>query len=162
MESQKNVLSILVNNKLDVLARISGTFSGRNINIESISANITMDPERTRIIITAMGDNAAMEKIVKQIAKLVDVIEARNLAGIMAVTREMVLVRLDWSKRENRREIEMLAERKGWKILSADERNCILEITGENGLLMEEVMGLHRFGLEDFTRTGVVAIEKGV
>jgi acetolactate synthase-1/3 small subunit len=121
-----------------------------------------MDPERTRIVITATGDNETMGKIVKQIAKLVDVIEARNLAGIMAVRREMVLVRLDWSKGENRREIEMLAERKGWKILSADERNCILEITGENGLLMEEVMGLHRFGLEDFTRTGVVAIEKGL
>lgn len=160
MKAQKNVLSILVNNKLDVLARIAGTFSGRNVNIESISANTTMDPERTRIVITAMGDNATMEKIVKQIAKLVDVIEARNLTDLMAVRREMILVRIDWSHGNNRREIEALAQTKGWKILNADARRCIMEITGENGLLMEEIMGLRRFGLEDFTRTGVAAIEK--
>jgi len=160
MKAQKNVLSILVNNKLDVLARIAGTFSGRNVNIESISANTTMDPERTRIVITAMGDNATMEKIVKQIAKLVDVIEARNLTELMAVRREMILVRIDWSHGNNRREIEALAQTKGWKILNADERRCIMEITGENGLLMEEIMGLRQFGLEDFTRTGVAAIEK--
>ncbi|MHB8829232.1 MAG: acetolactate synthase small subunit [Syntrophales bacterium] len=161
MEAQKNVISVLVNNKPDVLARISGTLSGRGFNIESISANVTMDPARTKIIITTIGDNATLTRILKQIARLVDIIEVADLTGRRAVRRELFLVRLNWSKAGDRKKVEALAKKNGWKILSGDEAGCIIEITGENGVLLNEVMALKQFGMEDFTRTGVVAIEYG-
>ncbi|MHB8093008.1 MAG: acetolactate synthase small subunit [Syntrophales bacterium] len=162
MEVRENVISILVNNKPDVLARISGTLSGRGFNIESISANVTMDPARTRIIITTIGDNATLTRILKQIARLVDIIEVADLTGRKAVRRELFLVRLNWSKEGERKKIEALAKKKNWKIISADEHRCVLEITGENGVLLKEIMALKQFGMEDFTRTGVVAIEYGL
>ncbi|MBW6485661.1 MAG: acetolactate synthase small subunit [Syntrophobacterales bacterium] len=161
MEVRENVISILVNNKPDVLARISGTLSGRGFNIESISANVTMDPARTRIIITTIGDNATLTRILKQIARLVDIIEVADLTGRKAVRRELFLVRLNWSKEGERKKLEALAQEKNWKILSADEQRCVLEITGENGVLLKEIMALKQFGMEDFSRTGVVAIEDG-
>ncbi len=161
METQKNVISVLVNNKPDVLARISGTLSGRGFNIESISANVTMDPARTKIIITTIGDNATLTRILKQIARLVDIIEVADLTGRRAVRRELFLVRLNWAKAGDRKKVEALAKKNGWKILSGDEAGCIIEITGENGVLLNEVMALEQFGMEDFTRTGVVAIEYG-
>ncbi len=160
METPKNVISILVNNKPDVLARISGTLSGRGFNIESISANVTRDQAKTKIIITTLGDNATLARILKQIAKLVDIIEVEDLTGRKAVRREMFLVRLNWSKEGHKEKTAALVERKKWKIISADDDSCVLEITGENGLLFDEVMALEKLGLEDFTRTGVVAIEK--
>lgn len=161
-EVQKNVISILVNNKPDVLARISGTFSGRGFNIESISANVTRDPAKTKIIITTIGDNATLARILKQIARLVDIIEVVDLTGREAVRREMFLARVNWSKEGNRKKVEALVKKKNWHILSADDHTCIIEMTGENGALLEEVMTLEKLGLEDFTRTGVVAIENGL
>jgi len=161
MEVRENVISILVNNKPDVLARISGTLSGRGFNIESISANVTMDPTRTKIIITTIGDNATLTRILKQIARLVDIIEVADLTGRKAVRRELFMVRLNWSKEGERKKIEALVKENNWKILSADEHRCVLEITGENGVLLKEVMALKQLGMEDFTRTGVVAIEIG-
>jgi acetolactate synthase-1/3 small subunit len=160
METRKNVISILVNNKPDVLARISGTLSGRGFNIESISANVTRDDAKTKIIITTLGNNATLARILKQIAKLVDIIEVTDLTGLNAVRREMFLARLNWSKEGCKEKIAALVEKKKWKILSADDDSCVLEITGENGVLLEEVMALEELGLEDFTRTGVAAIER--
>jgi acetolactate synthase-1/3 small subunit len=162
MEAQKNVMSILVNNKPDVLARISGMFSGRNFNIESISANVARDPGRTKIIITTLGDSETQARILKQISKLVDIIAVDDLTQRQAVRREMLLVRVNWGTNGNRKKVEALAERKRWKTIYAGQDVCILEITGENGTLTEEMMLLEGLGMEDFTRTGVVAIENNV
>jgi acetolactate synthase-1/3 small subunit len=159
MKTQKNVISILVNNKPDVLARISGMFSGRNFNIESISANVTRDPARTKIIITTIGDNETQARILKQISRLVDIIAVEDLTERQAVRREMFLVRLNWAKEGRREEVEALVEKKKWRLLSAGAETCIVEITGENGVLLEEVMALETLGMEDFARTGVVALE---
>ncbi len=162
MEAQKNVISILVNNKPDVLARISGMFSGRNFNIESISANVTRDPGRTKIIITTLGDSETQARILKQISKLVDIIAVDDLTQRQAVRREMLLARVNWGTNGNRKKVEALAENKRWKTIYAGEDTCILEITGENGTLTEDMMLLEGLGMEDFTRTGVVAIENSV
>ena len=82
MTVRENTISILVNNKPDVLARIAGTFSGRGFNIESISANITRNPEITNIIITTIGDQETVIKLEKQLNKLVDVLEVRDLTDV--------------------------------------------------------------------------------
>ncbi|MEA1971440.1 MAG: acetolactate synthase small subunit, partial [Thermodesulfobacteriota bacterium] len=75
MDIKNHTISILVNNKPDVLARIAGIFSGRGYNIENISANVTMDPKTTKITIVTMGNTATVTQIQKQLKKLVDVIK---------------------------------------------------------------------------------------
>ncbi|MEI7590195.1 MAG: acetolactate synthase small subunit [Deltaproteobacteria bacterium] len=161
METKENVISILVNNKPDVLARISGTLSGRGFNIESISANVTKDPNKTKIIITTIGSRVTLTKILKQISKLVDIITVDDFTGRKAVRRELFLVRMKWSEEGSKSKIVALVEAKKWKILCADDDFCILEICGEGEELQKEMLALEPLGLEDFTRSGVVAIEKG-
>ena len=94
MSKREAALSIVVNNKPDVLARIAGTFSGRGFNIESISANVTRDPAITKIIITTIGSEDTITKIEKQINRLVDVLVARDISVDEAVQREMLLIRM--------------------------------------------------------------------
>ncbi|MGZ6276554.1 MAG: acetolactate synthase small subunit, partial [Syntrophales bacterium] len=97
MEVKENTISILVNNRPDVLARIAGTFSGRGFNIESISANITRNPEVTRIVITTLGNRETVIKLEKQLTKIIDVLEVKDLTRVNAACREMVLVRMKLS-----------------------------------------------------------------
>lgn len=160
MEIRENIIAILVNNKPDVLARISGTLSGRGFNIESISANVTKDPTKTKIIITTLSSKATLSKILKQIEKLVDITKVEDLTGRKSVRRELFLVRLNWEPEGRKEKIAALVEKKKWKLLCANDNYCVLEITGESDALLAEVMSLEELGLEDFTRTGVIALEK--
>jgi len=95
MDIKSHTLSIMVNNKPDVLARIAGIFSGRGYNIESISANITMNPEITKIIIVTMGNTATITQIQKQLKKLVDVIGVSRPRESKYAQREMALVKMN-------------------------------------------------------------------
>ncbi len=159
MEVKENAISILVNNKPDVLARIAGTFSGRGFNIESISANITRDPEITRIVITTLGDRETVIKLEKQLAKIIDVLEVRDLTRVASACREMTLVRVKLSE-ENRGKIMQTIDTLKWKIVSMDAEVCILEITGAKGTIDDALTILDGLGMEDFTRTGVIALER--
>src|SRR5512136_2373470 len=94
MEVKENTISILVNNKPDVLARIAGTFSGRGFNIESISANVTMNPDVTKIIITTLGNQDTAIKLEKQLNKIVDVLAVKDLTDMASAQREMILIRV--------------------------------------------------------------------
>jgi len=158
MEVKENVISILVNNKPDVLARIAGTFSGRGFNIESISANITMNPEITRIIITTLGDEETVIKLEKQLNKIVDVLEVKDLTSVASVQREMILVRMAMADLDKDRFMEMV-DTHGWKVVSHLPDYCILEVTGDKSAVEQALVLLKPMGMDDFTRTGTVAIE---
>src|SRR5574340_107010 len=94
MESRENTISILVNNKPDVMARIAGTFSGKGFNIETIAVNVTEDPKISKIILTTWGNQDTIVKIEKQLKKMVDVLQVDDLTGKEAVRREMMLGRI--------------------------------------------------------------------
>ena len=159
METKENVISILVNNSPDVLARIAGTFSGRGFNIESISANITMNPEITRIIITTLGDQETVIKLEKQLNKIIDVLEVKDLTGVTSVQREMILVRMNMADLDQDRFMEMIDTHK-WKVVSTATDYCTLEVTGSKEEVEQALSLLKPLGLDDFTRTGTVAIER--
>lgn len=161
MGERENIISIIVNNKPDVLARIAGTFSGRGFNIESISANVTRNPEITNIIITTRGDQDTVTKLEKQLHKLVDVLEVRDLTDISAIQREMVLARVTTTG-TNREKLNQNVDIHGWKIIRSDANFDILEITGERQEIEAALSILETLGMEDFVRTGVVALSPSV
>jgi acetolactate synthase-1/3 small subunit len=157
MVVKEHIISILVNNKPDVLARIAGTFSGRGFNIENISANVTTDPEVTKIIIVTKGDTATVTKIEKQMAKIVDVLKVSHLKGKDSVNREMVLIRMKLSD-ENRDKVVSAAEELSCRIVDVKPNYCVLEATERKEKIDKILTLLEPLGMEDLSRSGVVAI----
>ena len=157
MEVKENIISILVNNKPDVLARIAGTFSGRGFNIESISANVTMNPAVTKIIITTMADPDTMNKLEKLLNRLHDILQVEDLTSVEAARREMVLVRLKLTEATRAAVLENVS-RHNWKLLCERPAYAILEITGDRDEIESALDVLTHLGMDDFTRTGIVAL----
>jgi len=160
MSKREAAISIIVNNKPDVLARIAGTFSGRGFNIESISANITRDPAITKIIITTIGTQDTITKIEKQICRLVDVLNARDISVDEAFQREMLLIRMKPPTADGRNALYKAVITNGWKIIGQDDPLLFLEVTGEREDIDRALALLEPLGLEDFSRTGTVVIER--
>jgi len=159
MSKREAALSIVVNNKPDVLARIAGTFSGRGFNIESISANVTRDPAITKIIITTIGSEDTITKIEKQINRLVDVLVARDISVDDAVQREMLLIRMKPAAAD-RNDLYKAIITNGWKIIGQDDTYLFIEVTGEREDIDRALAVLEPLGMEDFSRTGTVVIER--
>lgn len=159
MEIKENTISILVNNKPDVLARIAGTFSGRGFNIESISANITRNPDITRIIITTLGNRETVIKLEKQLTKIIDVLEVKDLTRVDSACREMILVKMKLTE-ANQGKIMQTIDTLKWKVVSMDADICILEVTGNKEDIDDALALLEKMGMDDFTRTGVIALER--
>jgi len=157
MKVRENTISILVNNKPDVLARIAGTFSGRGFNIESISANVTMNPHVTKIIITTIGNKDTVIKLEKQLNKIVDVLDVKDLTDVASAQREMLLIRINLPDNDKNR-FKQIVDTNHWKIVSSGANWCILEITGERQEIDNALAILKTMGLDDFSRTGIVAL----
>lgn len=156
-EVKENTISILVNNKPDVLARIAGTFSGRGFNIESISANVTRNPAVTKIIITTLSNRETLTKLVKLLNRILDVLEVEDLTGLESARREMVLVRLKTNEHQNVKVLKAV-ERYGWKCLCTEPEGFVLEVTGDKEDIDRALTILEPLGMDDFTRTGTVAL----
>lgn len=159
MKAKENTIALLVRNRPDVLARIAGTFSGGGFNIESITANITKTPETTKIIITTKGSASTMEKLKKQLNRLVDVLSVDDLTGRMASRRELVLFRMRWND-ETRVQIMAAVDLYNWKVVCMDDKYCVIEVSGRKDSIDRAIQLLDPLGLEDFSRSGMVALEK--
>ncbi len=156
---KERAVSVLVNNRPDVLARIAGTFSARGFNIESISANITRNPAVTKIIITTLTTPDTIAKVIKQLNRLVDVLEARRLRRPDAIRREMILARVPLAGEPDAALGELIASR-GGRIVNREAQSAIVEFTGDTEELEEVLTRLEALGMEDFSRTGVIALER--
>lgn len=157
---KERAIAVIVNNRPDVLARIAATFSARGFNIESISANITRNPAITKIIITTLTTPDTIAKVIKQLNRLVDVLEAKRLRRPDAVRREMIIARLPRTK-EGQAEIRNLVEARGGKVVNQGPDTTILEFTGDKEELEAILTRLEALGMEDFSGTGVIALERG-
>jgi acetolactate synthase-1/3 small subunit len=157
---KERAISVIVYNRPDVLARIAGTFSARGFNIESISANITRNPAITKIIITTLTTPDTIAKVIKQLNRLVDVLEARRLRRPDAVRREMILARVPLTE-ATQAAVRNLIDTRGGKMVNDESGSAILEFTGDKEELEEILTSLEELGMEDFSRTGVIALERG-
>jgi acetolactate synthase-1/3 small subunit len=158
----KNTISILVENKPGVLARIAAMFSARDYNIDSLSVAETMDPTISRITCTAVGDDLQIEQVMKQLRKLIDVIRVVNFTTANGdfITREMALIKVK-ARQRNRAEIMRTADIFRAKIVDASRESLTLEITGDEKKINAILELLTPFGILEIARTGQVALSRG-
>jgi acetolactate synthase-1/3 small subunit len=160
LTGRKHVLSILVENRPGVLARIAGLFSRRGFNIDTLAVGPTDDPEISRITLTLDGAVHPIDQVTKQLHKLVNVLKIRDMEPEETIAREMALFKVTAAV-ENRAEIMQFAEIFRAKIVDVSRRTMTVEITGsaEKVEAFERMIRPH--GLVEMVRTGEIAIARG-
>ncbi len=154
----KHTISALVENKFGVLARISGLFSARGFNIDSLAVGVTEDPQVSRMtIVVNTKDERILEQIKKQLNKLIDVITVIDLTKREFIGRELVLfkVSLDKIKKTN---LAKLIKRVEGKIIKTTSKEAIVELSAEQDDIKELFNKLKDAGVKELTRTGRIAI----
>ena len=155
-----HTLSVLVENKPGVLSRVSGLFTRRGFNIESLAVSPTETPDLSRMTITVDASRFPIEQITKQLDKLINVIKIRDLDPENMVARELALlkVRADGSTRS---EVIQLVEIFEAKIIDVTADTLTIQITGESDVLVQFEELMSAFGLIELVKTGVVALGRG-
>ena len=154
----KHTIYILVENYAGVLSKVTGLFSRRGFNIESLAVGITTDINVSRITIIADGDEYVAEQIKKQLNKLIPVIEVKILKDY--VSRELALVKVNCNT-NNRVEIMGIAELMNAKIIDVSVNTVTLQITDTSDNIETLINLLRTYGIKEIARTGTVAIDKG-
>ena len=152
------VLSLLVENKPGVLARVVGLFGQRGYNIQSLDVAPTQDPTVSRI--TMETDVPGIEQVIKQINKLIDVIKVIPYDPALHVVREMALVRIR-VKEQDRAEILALSEVFRARVVDANPRSYTFEITGESAKIDAFLQNVRAYGIREVHRTGKLALSRG-
>jgi acetolactate synthase-1/3 small subunit len=148
-----------VDNEPGVLSRITGLFSGRGFNIESLCVAETTDPLISRITLVTIGNQMVIEQIKKQLNKLVNVIKVHDLTGTNFVEREMALVRLG-AKSEHRAEILRLVDIFRCKVVDVGSTHYVIEVTGTQDKLRALLKLLKPMGIKEIARTGSIALSR--
>lgn len=157
MEVKKHMIKLIVDNKPDVLARVAGIFSGRGFNIESVTANITMDPNITKINIGTTGDSATVTKIQNQLKKLVDVRQVSHVRETKFGQREIALIRLKLTEK-NKNKVEKAIEDLNCRTITRKSDYCVIEATGTEDEIEQVLKHLKPLGMEDMSRSGIVTL----
>ena len=157
---QKMVIQLLVDNTSGVLSRISGLFSRRGYNIESITAGVTADERFTRITIVASGEDEVLVQIEKQVAKLVDVRDIRELEPENSVYRELALVKVkaDASLRDS---VKSIVDFYKAKIIDVGYDSLIIELTGNSAKIDSFLDILRDYEILELARTGIAGLCRG-
>lgn len=154
------VLSILVLNTTGVLSRISGLFTRRGFNINSITAGVTSDVRYTRITIVTNGDELVLSQIEKQVAKLEDVVSVERMDRDSSVARELVLVKVK-SDKASRSELNTLADIFRAKVVDVSDDSMTIELTGNYSKITAFLKLVNDYGVMELARTGVTALSRG-
>ena len=156
----QHTISVLMNNHFGVLSRVSGLFSGRGFNIESLNVAETSDPNISRMTIVTIGDNAKIEQITKQLNKLVDVIKVMDLTQEKFVDRELVLIKMNAETRV-REEMLRIVDLFRAKVVDVNTSTYTIEITGDEGKINSFIELLSPLGIKEVVRSGRIAIGRG-
>jgi len=155
----QHTLSVLVENKPGVLARIAGLFSGRGFNITSLTVGETEDSSISRMTIIVTGDDAILEQVSKQLNKLVDVIKVLDLTDEAHLERELVLVKVT-AESGRRAELTPLVDIFRGKIVDVSEKSLTLQVTGAGSKVNAFIDLVRPFGIKELVRTGIVALAR--
>ena len=156
-----STIAFLVENKAGVLFKVSNMFRRRGFNIESISVGAVEDPQVARMTVSVYADNKELNQIVLQLEKMVDVIKVKRLDPMRSIMREMVLIKLDTADPMAREETLRHVNAYHGLILHIDPESIIAEVTGEPETIDEFISKTRPIGIEELSRTGVTALEKG-
>ena len=156
----RHIISVLVENEFGVLAKISGLFSGRGFNIESLCVAETTDPTVSRITLVTSGDDRVLEQITKHLNKLVNVIQVCDFSGASHVERELVLVKVAAEARTRGEVLNVVNIFRG-KVVDVAGSSYVLEVTGTSEKVGAFIDLVKPFGILEIVRTGIVAMYRG-
>lgn len=161
-EIRKHTLSVLVENRPGVLARVSGLFARRGYNIDSLAVSATENPTISRMTMVTMGDDRHLEQVIKQLDKLIDVINVIDHTGDDLIEREITLIKLKATSK-NRSEIMQIASvfKADIASISSRDQTMILELTGDSNKVDAFLETLSKFSILEMVRTGTVALVRG-
>lgn len=155
----KHTISVLVENKFGVLARIAGLFSARGFNIDSLAVGETEDPTVSRMTIVVDADDKTLEQVKKQLRKLIDTIKVQDLTKEEFIDRELVLIKVNITPK-TRAEILEVANTMEAKIVHAGKSTLVVEATADSGRIKSLLEILRPFGIKEIMRTGRIAMSK--
>ena len=157
-----HTISVLVENKPGVLARVTGLFARRGYNIESLTVSITEDPTLSRITVVATGGDRELDQITKQMNKLIDVIRVFDHTGEELVEREIALIKVKGTT-ETRSEVMQVAAvfRANIVDISTAEETIIVEVTGREAKIDAFLDCMKKFNILEMCRTGKIALVRG-
>lgn len=154
----KHTISVLVENKFGVLARVAGLFSARGYNIASLAVSETMDPSISYMtIVVEARDEKILEQIKKQLNKLIDVISVTDFTKKEYVDRELILAKVNYSAKEKAKLENILSKYVG-KIIKHEGDTAIIEAVGDQNQIKELLEALNNFGIKELIRTGRIAL----
>ena len=159
MQPIRHTISVLMENTFGVLTRVAGMFSGRGYNIDSLNVAPTHDPEVSRMTIVARGDDATVEQIVRQLNKLVNVLEVTDFCDYEYIDRELVLVKVKVDGKR-RSEVMQITDIFRTKIVDVQPKSMTIEVTGNETKVTKFIELMENFGVLELTRTGKVALSR--
>jgi acetolactate synthase-1/3 small subunit len=157
---KKMVLSLLVDNTSGVLSRVSGMFSRRGYNIDSLTVGVTENPQFSRMTVAVSGDDRILNQIKKQLLKLEDVISITELKDGESVCRELVLIKVKTSI-EERQQIISLADVFRANVVDVSKESVMIEIIGNVSKIEGFIRLLDGFTIEEMVRTGLTGLTRG-
>lgn len=155
----RHTITVLVENKFGVLARISSLFSARGFNIDSLSVGETVEPAISRMTIVTSGDDQIIEQVIKQLRRLIDVIKVSDLSDQKYIEREMALIKVS-ADAHNRAEILRICDIFRGKIVDVSPRTLTLEVTGVQDKIQALIDLLKPIGIIEIAKTGKVALAR--
>jgi acetolactate synthase I/III small subunit len=156
----QHTITVLVENKPGVLARVSGLFARRGFNIESLAVSTTEDAGVSRMTIVVGGDDNVLEQITKQLHKLIDVIKVVDYQGIPIVQRELSMIKVS-AEPANRAEIMQMVDIFRAKIIDISDKSFTIEVTGSVDKVDAMEKLLATYGIRELVRTGRIAMTRG-
>ena len=156
----RHIISILVENKFGTLARIAGMFSGRGFNIETLNVGPMVNDEISRITATIIGDSEALEQAIKQVNKLVNVLEVTEYSSGQATERELVMLKVQASAGQ-RSELMQVCDIFRAKIIDVSIDTVNIEMTGNASKVTAFLNLVKPYGIVEMARTGNLALKRG-
>jgi len=155
----RHIISVEVENRFGILARISSLFSARGFNIDSLAVGETEDPTVSRMTMVVPGDDQIIEQVIKQLRKLIDVIKVVDLTNQDTVERELVLIKVN-AKRADRAEIMRIVDIFRARIVDIHPFSFTIEATGTEDKIKGILTLLRPFGVKKLVRTGKIALAR--
>jgi len=155
----RHTVSVLVENKFGVLTRVAGLFSGRGYNIDTLNVAPTQQANTSRMTIVTVGDDPTLDQIVKQLNKLVNVLDVVDFRESEFIDRELVLVRVTVNAK-TRAEIMQMTDIFRAKIVDVQPKSLTIEITGDESKIDKFLRLMNTFGVLELTRTGKIALAR--
>ena len=155
----KHTISVLLTNKPGVLSRVTGLFSGRGFNIESLCVAETLDPQVSCLTLVTVGEDMIIEQITKQLNKLIDVIKVSDISDTSYVERELVLIRVN-ADAGVRAEVLRMIDIFRAKVVDVSSKTYTIEVTGTASKIEAFIDILRPVGIKEIVRTGIIAIPR--